>query len=109
MPLEYNISGIRSALRISEEEAHSCRKPGPRLLITTEMQDALRDILSCDLDCHLYELADKLLKDFDKAVSLSTISRTLNKVMRWSKKLNQRLAKEQRADLRDFYMDKIAN
>jgi len=73
------------------------------------MQDALRDTLSCQSDRHLYELADKLLKDFDKAVSLSTISRTLNNTMRWSKKLNRRRAKEQRADLRDFYMYKIAN
>ncbi|KAK3700509.1 hypothetical protein LTR37_015910, partial [Vermiconidia calcicola] len=58
---------------------------------------------------HLYELADKLLRDFDKTVSSSTISRTLNKTMRWSKKLSRRRAKEQRADLRDFYIYKIAN
>ncbi len=103
------ISRIRNALRTSEAEALLCRKPGPRLSVTTEMQDALRDTLSCQSDRHLYELADKLLKDFDKAVSLSTISRTLNNTMRWSKKLNRRRAKEQRADLRDFYMYKIAN
>ena len=103
------VSRTRKALRTSKATALSGKKPGPPLLVTTEMQNALRDLLSWESDRHLVEMADTLLRDFDMSVSLSTLSRTLNSKMRWSKKLTRTRAQEQRADLRDFYMYKIAN
>jgi transposase len=102
-----SVSAIRSNIRaFGSTRAPFTTSPGRSRSITSEMFDALKELLLRKPDRQLHELAEFLRDDFDVEVSRSTISRTLN-AEGWSKKTIRRKAREQNADLRDKYLHEL--
>ncbi len=71
--------------------------------MTPPMLDALHEHVLEKPDQYLDEMVIFLWDEFEAYVTKPTISRTLRSVG-WSKKIARRVAKEQNADLRDFYL-----
>lgn len=67
------------------------------------MLDSLLEYLGPKSDLYLEEMVEYLWKEFGVPTTKSSISRTLRSVD-WSKKNIRRVAKEQSAELRDFYL-----
>ena len=71
------------------------------------MLEILFEFLEKQPDLYLDKIAEFLLLEYDRRVSLPTISRTL-KLSGWSKKIPRRRAGEQSQDLRDTYQYKLS-
>ena len=97
------VASIRDNTSVFGASEAPTQRAGPPSSITPEMRHALCEFLSKRSDRYLEEMRAYMHATSGVLVSVSTISRTL-KTMRWSKKKNRRRAKEQNADLRDFYM-----
>ena len=75
--------------------------------MTPPMLDALRDHLLEKPSQYLDEMVIFLWDEFEVYVPKPTISRTLRSVG-WPKKIARRVAEEQNADLRDFYLHNLS-
>ena len=95
------------AIRSNLHHFHSTKAPanggGRRRSITPLMLDALRERLLEKPGLYQEEMALFLWDEFGTLVSTHSISRTLRAVG-WSKKVARQIAREQNADLRDFYL-----
>jgi transposase len=72
------------------------------------MMKALLDHLLAKPELYQDEMAIYLYDLFDVLITTSTISRALASAG-WSKKVSRRIAQEQNADLRDFYLHKLSD
>jgi transposase len=98
-----SVKAIRSNLR----HFHSTKAPanggGRRRSITPPMLGALRERLLEKPGLYQEEMALFLWDEFGVLISTHNISGTLRAVG-WSKKVARQIAREQNADLRDFYL-----
>jgi transposase len=76
--------------------------------MTPPMRDALLEYLRRKPNLYLNEMMVYLWDEFGHHVTKSSISRTLRSAG-WSKKNARRIAKEQNADLRDFYLHRLSS
>ena len=76
---------------------------GRQSSLTPVMRDTLREYLVEKPTLCLDELVVRLWDDFDRLVSISTVSRALQ-AMKWSKKKARRVAAQRNPDLRDMYI-----
>jgi transposase len=100
---ERSIKAIRSNLRHFSTTRAPLNGGGRRRSISPPMLDALCDHLLEKPGLFQEEMVTFLWDEFDVFVSTFSISRSL-KAIRWSKKAAQQIAKEQNAELRDFYL-----
>ena len=100
---ERSVKAIRSNLRHFGSTKAPANGGGRRRTITSSMLEALCDHLLEKPGLYLEEMAVFLWDDFEVYVSTHSISRTL-KDIGWSKKAARQIAKEQNAELRDFYL-----
>jgi transposase len=76
--------------------------------MTSVMRDALLEYLLRKPNLYLDEMVVYLWDEFGHHITKSSISRTLRSAG-WSKKNARRIAKEQNADLRDFYLHSLSS
>ena len=100
---ERSIKAIRSNLRYFNSTRAPANGGGRRQSITPPMLGALCDHLLEKPGLYQEEMAVFLWDEFEVRVSTHSISRAL-KDIGWSKKAARQIAKEQNADLRDFYL-----
>jgi transposase len=98
-----SVKAIRSNLRHFHATKAPANGGGRRRSITPPMLDALRERLLEKPGLYLEEMTLFLWDKFDVLVSTHSISRTLRAVG-WSKKVARQIAREQNAELRDFYL-----
>jgi len=102
-----SIKAIKSNLRSFGSTKAPFNGAGRPRTLTPTMLEALLDHLTARPDRYLDEMVVFLLDDFKILVVKSTISRSLASAG-WSKKAARRIAQEQNADLRDFYLHTIS-
>lgn len=102
----------RTVQRIRSERHRSMptrrtARAGRRSCISPAMQKALCDKLSELPDLYRSEMADFLYSAFGKRVSERSIGRTLRSIG-WTRTTVRRIAQQRDADLRDYYLHRIA-
>lgn len=98
-----SVKAIRSNLRHFDSTTAPANGGGRRRSITPPMLDALREHLLEKPGLYQEEMALFLWDEFGVLVTTHSISRTL-KAAGWSKKVARQIAREQSAELRDFYL-----
>jgi transposase len=101
-----SVKAIRSNLRHFHSIKATANGGGTRRSITPPMLDALREHLLEKPGLYQEEMALFLWDEFSVLVSTHSISRTL-RALGWSKKVARQIAREQNADLRNFYLYKL--
>jgi transposase len=101
-----SVKAIRSNLRHFHATKAPANGGGRRRSIAPPMLDALRERLLEKPGLYLEEMALFLWDEFGVLVSTHSISRTLRAVG-WSKKVARQIAREQNAELRDFYLHNL--
>jgi transposase len=104
---ERSIKTIRSNLRLFGSVRAPSNGAGRPRSITSIMLEALCDHLLEKPDLYLDEMVVFLWDEFRVLVTTFTIGRALRSTG-WSKKAARRIAKEQNADLRDFYLHNLS-
>lgn len=97
------IRNKRSNMRCFGSTEAPPNRGGRRCCITPVMLDALREKLLEKPGMYQDEMVVFLFDEFDILVNVSAVSRALASVG-WSKKVTRQIAKEQNADLRDYYL-----
>ena len=80
---------------------------GRRSSILPHVLDALLERLLTKPDLYLDEMTDFVLDEFELSVSVDSIRRSL-RACNWSKKKNQRVARERDSDLRDACLHEMS-
>jgi len=78
------------------------KRTGPDPKITPTMQIALCHRLATEPDMDRHEMVDFISKKFDEDVSMTTVTRALDK-HNMTLKLMRRVAEQQKLELRQFY------
>ena len=99
------VEAARSRRRAFGDTRAPPQKRGPRPSISPHVLDDLKRFLSNECDRTLEEMQEFLEDEHGLSVSERTIRRSLKG---WSKKIIRRVAKEQRPELRDYYMHQLS-
>jgi transposase len=101
------IRNKRSNMRCFGSTEAPPNRGGRRRRITPVMLDALREKLLEKPGMYQDEMLVFLWDEFDILVNASAVSRALASIG-WSKKVTRQIAKEQNADLRDYYLHNLS-
>ena len=101
------IRNKRSNMRCFGSTEAPPNRGGRRRRITPVMLDALREKLLEKPGMYQDEMVVFLWDEFDILVNASAVSRALASIG-WSKKVTRQIAKEQNADLRDYYLHNLS-
>ena len=99
------VEAARSRRRVFGDTRAPHQKRGPRPSISPYVLNALKRFLSDECDRTLEEMQGFLEEEHGISVSERTIRRSLKG---WSKKVIRRRDKEQRPELRDYYMHQLS-
>jgi hypothetical protein len=101
------VQRIRQKRQQPEVPTPGTNHVGRRSHITSPIKKALFDTLTEQPYLYRYEIADLLYRRYHRKISERSISRILRST-RWTRTTIYRIAQQQDADLRDYYLYKIS-